>query len=105
MQQKAESAGAAAIKHDTAAAPKIHPTVPPPPPPPPPGPPPAARPEPPSRGPQRAAAWAQPRQTGDTALRHRRLAQRPGPSGKIIVRLAYPPKPETRNIVVGKGST
>ncbi len=105
MQQKAESAGAAAIKHDTAAAPNIRPTVPPPPPPPPPGPPPAARPEPPSRGPRRAAARAQPRQPVDTALVRRLLAQRPIPSDKIIIRLAHPLKPETRYIVVIAGAT
>ena len=90
MQQKAESAGAAAIKHDTAAAPKIHPTVPP---------------EPPSRGPRRAAARAQPRQPVDTALVRRLLAQRPIPSDKIIIRLAHPLKPETRYIVVIAGAT
>jgi len=118
IQQKAESAGAAAIKHDTAAAPNIHPTVPPGPPPearpapafpsPPPPPPPLPPfPPPPSqagRGRGRAAVRA-PRQLVDTALVRKLLAQRPIPSDKIVIRLAHPLKTETRYVVRIEGAT
>src|SRR5437870_8926076 len=107
VRQKAESAGAAAIKHDTAAAPNIHPTVPPgppaqaapppaPPPPPPPPPPPSPV-QPAGRG--RGAAARPSRQPVDTALVRKLLAQRPVPSDKIVIRLVHPLKPETRYVV------
>jgi len=108
LQQKAESAGAAAIKHDTLAKPNIHPTVPPGPPPgaqraPPPAPPPPP-PPPPQRG--RGRGTAQPlRQVVDTALVRRLLAQRPVPSDKIIIRMAQPLKIETRYVVRIAGAT
>src|SRR5437899_1534709 len=107
VRQKAESAGAAAIKHDTAAAPNTPPTAPPgppapaapppaPPPPPPPPPPPSPV-QPAGRG--RGAAARPSRQPVDTALVRKLLAQRPVPSDKIVIRLLHPLNPETRYVV------
>ncbi|PYO87148.1 MAG: hypothetical protein DMD66_11300 [Gemmatimonadetes bacterium] len=103
LRQKAESAGAAAIKHDTAAAPNIHPTVPPGPPAqaaPPPAPPPRAQ----RAGRGRGAAGPT-RPAVDTALVRKLLAQRPVPSDKIVIRLVHPLKPETRYVVRVQGAT
>ena len=113
VRQKAESAGAAAIKHDTAAAPNIHPTVPPgppaqavPPPAPPPARPAAPPPPPPPPPPGRGRGAARPsRPPVDTALVRKLLAQRPVPSDKIVIRLVRPLKPEARYVVRVQGAT
>src|SRR5262249_19228477 len=41
----------------------------------------------------------------DTALVRRLLAQRPIPTDKFVIRLARPPKPETRHLVGVRGAT
>jgi hypothetical protein len=108
VRQKAESAGAAAIKHDTAAAPNVHPTVPPGPPPPPPPPPPPQPPlpqAPAAAGGRAAAAKAPARTPVDTTLVRQLLAKRPVPSDKIVIRMEHPLKPETRYVVRIQGAT